>query len=126
MDDLDYEHFVEIYKNPKYKGIIKKGVEGSASNMPCGDRITLYLDIDKGGKIRDAKHDGYGCALSVSSADLLCNYIIGKKIKVVCKMDFEDIVKLLKFTPSIGRAGCVAVSIDALHNACKKANKYLE
>ena len=46
-------------------------------NPSCGDDINLQLQI-KDGIIEDAAFNGSGCAVSQSSADMLCDLIIGK------------------------------------------------
>lgn len=120
MEQIDYEQFVEKYKHPTHKGKLKSAKSGQASNMPCGDNITVYILTDKSGKIIDAKHDGYGCALAVASADMLCEYLVGKNFKDACKTDFEKMTKIIGFTPTIGRVGCVGVSLDALLKICEQ------
>ncbi len=119
MEQTDYEQFVEKYKHPAHRGKLKNAKSSEASNMPCGDNIAVYVSIDKSGKIVDAKHDGYGCALAVASADMLCDYLIGKKFDDACKTNFEMMTKIIGFTPTIGRVGCVGVSLDALLKICK-------
>ena len=46
-------------------------------NPLCGDRLTLYVNLD-GERIRDAKFEGSGCAISVASASLLTEAVKGK------------------------------------------------
>lgn len=46
-------------------------------NPSCGDDINLQLQI-KDGIIEDASFNGSGCAVSQSSADMMCDLIIGK------------------------------------------------
>jgi nitrogen fixation NifU-like protein len=43
---------------------------------PAGDKLRLYLCID-GDRIRDAGFEGSGCAISVASASLLTDTVIG-------------------------------------------------
>lgn len=51
-----------------------------ANNPVCGDRFTLYLDIEDG-VIRDAAFYGHGCAISKSSASILTENIIGRTVE---------------------------------------------
>lgn len=51
-----------------------------ANNPVCGDRFTLYLEIEDG-LIADAAFYGHGCAISKSSASILIENIIGKTIE---------------------------------------------
>ena len=46
-------------------------------NPSCGDDINLQL-IVKDGVIEDAAFNGSGCAISQSSADMMCDLVIGQ------------------------------------------------
>ena len=46
-------------------------------NPSCGDDINLQL-IVKDGIIKDAAFNGSGCAISQSSADMMCDLVIGQ------------------------------------------------
>ena len=46
-------------------------------NPLCGDKLRLYLDVDTDETIRDAAFEGSGCAISVASASLLTDTVIG-------------------------------------------------
>lgn len=46
-------------------------------NPLCGDRITLYLDVEDG-VIKDAAFQGTGCAISRASASIMTGSVIGK------------------------------------------------
>jgi nitrogen fixation protein NifU and related proteins len=44
----------------------------------CGDKLRLYFRIDADNRIRDARFEGSGCAISVASASLLTETVIGQ------------------------------------------------
>ena len=46
-------------------------------NPLCGDRITLYLNVE-GGVIKDAAFQGSGCAISRAAASMMTESVIGK------------------------------------------------
>ncbi len=46
-------------------------------NPLCGDRLTLYLDLD-GDTVRDAAFEGSGCAISTASASMMTEAVKGK------------------------------------------------
>lgn len=46
-------------------------------NPSCGDDIDLQLVV-KDGIVEDAAFNGYGCAVSQASTDMMCDVIIGK------------------------------------------------
>lgn len=48
-------------------------------NPLCGDRLTVYLTLD-GDTIADVAFEGSGCAISVASASLMTEALIGKPV----------------------------------------------
>ena len=48
-------------------------------NPLCGDRLTLFLDID-GDRIKDVTFEGTGCAISRASASLMTDALKGKTV----------------------------------------------
>ncbi len=114
-----YEDFIERYKNPRHSGKITGSAHSSVSNVSCGDHISLYVKIGKNGIIEDAKFEGRGCALSTATADILCDYVIGKNINTVCGLDFNRATGIIGFVPSINRVGCVKIVVDALQDICE-------
>jgi len=46
-------------------------------NPLCGDQLTLYLQVDAAGAIRDIAFDGHGCAISVASASIMTDLVKG-------------------------------------------------
>lgn len=115
---MNYEEMVERFRFPKHKGIIKNGLKGSASNTPCGDKITIYLLI-KDRIVKDAKYDGTGCVLSNASAELLCENIIGLDKDSLKNISYDDIIKFLGFIPSVGRSKCAETPLNAMRSIIK-------
>ena len=46
-------------------------------NPLCGDKLRLYVRLDAKDNIADASFEGSGCAISVASASLLTDMVIG-------------------------------------------------
>lgn len=120
MNKLLYaEKLFYRYKRPLFKGkIIKSNKDeeikiATEENVVCGDRIKVYVKLEKG-KIKDAKFEGSGCVISMGSADLLMENVIGKDIKNVRKMKDEDIIKIIGFTPDPARMHCATLALKAL------------
>lgn len=51
-----------------------------AYNPICGDRFSIYLDIE-GGKITDLHFHGYGCTISKASTSLLAEKLTGLTVE---------------------------------------------
>ena len=82
MDDLYREQILDHYKNPRQKGQINPSDHSFEDENPlCGDFLHIDLKTDDQGVITDAKFEGQGCAISMASADLLLESMIGKTIE---------------------------------------------
>lgn len=49
-------------------------------NPSCGDEITLNLKVEDG-RISDGSFEGFGCAISQASADMMLELIIGQTVE---------------------------------------------
>ena len=80
MSDLAeaiYEETIrDRYRRPRFKRLL----EGLpyAENPSCGDRVRVSITLDEAGRIADAAFDGNGCSISMSSADLMAELMMGK------------------------------------------------
>jgi nitrogen fixation NifU-like protein len=78
LRDLYRELILDHARSPRHFGKPPGYTHAAKGLNPlCGDRLDLYLDIDDRGKIADAAFEGSGCAISVASASLLTDAIIG-------------------------------------------------
>jgi nitrogen fixation NifU-like protein len=64
------------------------------NNPTCGDRIRLTLQIEDG-EIKDAKFDGEGCSISMSSASMMTQAIKGQSVETALKLSriFSDMMQ---------------------------------
>ncbi|MFS8629576.1 MAG: SUF system NifU family Fe-S cluster assembly protein, partial [Bacillales bacterium] len=81
LDALYRSVIMDHYKNPRNKGVLEdSSCTVNLNNPTCGDRIQLSLKIEDG-IVVDAKHDGEGCSISMSSASMMTELIKGKKVE---------------------------------------------
>lgn len=86
LDALYRQVIMDHYKNPRNKGVLEDGnLTINMNNPTCGDRIQLTMNVEDG-IVTDAKFEGEGCSISMSSASMMTQAIKGKKI--------EDAIKL--------------------------------
>lgn len=80
LDQLYRSVIMDHYKKPRNKGALEENsVTIDMNNPTCGDRIHLTLKIEDG-IVKDAKFDGEGCSISMSSASMMTETIIGRKV----------------------------------------------
>ena len=78
LRDLYRELILDHARSPRHFGTLA-GTTHSAEgiNPLCGDKLKLYLEVDDKGAIHDIAFEGSGCAISVASASLLTDTVIG-------------------------------------------------
>jgi nitrogen fixation NifU-like protein len=88
MNDLSTGELRELYRelildharSPRHFGKLPELTHSAEGLNPlCGDKLKLYLQIDDDDRIRDAAFEGSGCAISVASASLMTDAIIGMR-----------------------------------------------
>lgn len=101
LDQLYRSVIMDHYKNPRNKGSLEENsVTIDMNNPTCGDRIHLTLKLNDG-IVEDAKFDGEGCSISMSSASMMTQIVKGKKLdealeladifsKMMLGEDFDD------------------------------------
>ncbi|RKQ35473.1 Fe-S cluster assembly sulfur transfer protein SufU [Oceanobacillus halophilus] len=94
LDTLYRQVIMDHYKNPRNRGIVDgDAVSVDMNNPTCGDRIRLQLKVEDGTVI-DAKFEGEGCSISMSSASMMTQAVKGKNINDALKMSevFSDMM----------------------------------
>lgn len=87
LDTLYRQVIMDHYKNPRNKGTIEEdgSLTVNMNNPTCGDRIQLTMKLDNG-VVTDAKFDGEGCSISMSSASMMTQAIKGKSVEEALKL----------------------------------------
>ncbi len=107
------ENILDHYKNPRNKVQLESGVQCTEHNPLCGDRITLFVQIE-GEMVLDASFMGEGCAISQASASLLTEHLKNTKSTQVSE---EVVYELLGIPISHARRSCALLSLKALRGA---------
>jgi nitrogen fixation protein NifU and related proteins len=86
MRDLYQQVILERYKKPRNKGRTEPADRYQKGHNPsCGDTIELTLKIN-GDRIEDVKFEGEGCAIAISSADLMAEALRGRTLTEAAEM----------------------------------------
>ena len=76
--DLYRDLILDHARNPRHFGKLAHTTHTAEGINPlCGDKLRLYLDVDADATIKHAAFEGSGCAISVASASLLTDTVIG-------------------------------------------------
>ena len=79
---MDHELYQDVIldhnRRPRNFGAMAGANRTAEGNNPlCGDRLTLYLELD-GDRIENVSFEGAGCAISTASASLMTEALAGK------------------------------------------------
>jgi nitrogen fixation protein NifU and related proteins len=116
LDNLYRRVIMDHYKNPRNRGILEDGSHTINMNNPtCGDRIQLTFKVEDGIVI-DARFEGEGCSISMSSASMMTQAIKGKKVEEAIKLSkiFSDIMQGKEYDDDIDLG-----DIEALQGVAK-------
>jgi len=81
LQELYRELILDHARSPRNFGKLDGAThQAEGINPLCGDKLRIYFAIDDDGNIQDAKFEGSGCAISVASASLLTESIIGQSV----------------------------------------------
>ena len=116
LDNLYRRVIMDHYKNPRNRGILEDGSHTINMNNPtCGDRIQLTFKVVDG-LVVDARFEGEGCSISMSSASMMTQAIKGKKVEEAIKLSkiFSDIMQGKEYDDDIDLG-----DIEALQGVAK-------
>lgn len=88
LEDLYREIILDHYRTPRNRGELDTppAVRTDGHNPLCGDEISVYLIVDEStgegddATVADIKIGGQGCSISQSSASMMSQAVIGKRV----------------------------------------------
>lgn len=103
MQDLYRELILDHSRKPRHFGCLEDATHtADGINALCGDRLTLYVQVDDHGLIRRSSFDGSGCAISVASASLMTAAITGLHVTRAASCIDEIAARLTEGAASTG------------------------
>jgi nitrogen fixation NifU-like protein len=106
---------VERYKAPKRKGTIENpDLSCKDDKLSCGDHVQIDLRVDDNNIVTDAMFNGQGCSISIASADLLLEQIIGQPLGKIRTLSKGQFLSSLNLDIPIQREKCVFLAFDIL------------
>ncbi|MFE4710407.1 MULTISPECIES: Fe-S cluster assembly sulfur transfer protein SufU [Bacillales] len=140
LDDLYRRVIMDHYKNPRNRGSFEDdALKIELNNPTCGDRITLQLKVEDG-VVKDARYNGEGCSISMSSASMMTEAVKGKTVAVALDMadrfsglmkgepvefeGYEDIEALSGVNKFPARIKCATLAWNALRKGIDEEEKH--
>lgn len=122
--DLYKEEVMDHYEHPRNQGSLDDAqggevLTGRDSNASCGDMVQFSLRIgkskipnNKSEIIEDVKWKGIGCAITTAAASKLSEWLMGKQVIDIKKMDEEQMLKeAIGFEVNPGRIKCLTLPV---------------
>ena len=124
MEDFYRELIIERYKDPHFRGVLDPNdISYEDDNPSCGDHIQIDVRLDENGIVTEALFSGEGCAISLASADLLLESIIGKSVDDIKELSKEDILDNLGIELGPVRLKCALLPLKVLKAGIYGINK---
>ena len=96
LKELYQEIILDHGKNPRNKGKCEGFTnDAKAHNTLCGDKVHIYLKLNKDKKIEDLSFEGEGCAISLASASILTETVKGKDLSFSTRVS-DDFINMIK------------------------------
>lgn len=115
MDDLYREAIIDRYKNPRMRGTLDPHDYSYQDDNPlCGDVVRVDLRVDDDDTVTEAAFWGEGCAISMASADLLTEELVGMSLEEIKELEKDDILGLLGIELGPVRLKCALLSLKVV------------
>lgn len=140
LDDLYRRVIMDHYKSPRNRGSFEDdALKIELNNPTCGDRITLQLKVEDG-IVKDARYNGEGCSISMSSASMMTEAIKGQTVERALELtdnfsllmkgedvdfgDYEDIEALSGVNKFPARIKCATLAWNALRKGIDEEEQH--
>jgi len=123
--DLYREQLLDHYHNPENFGVLDNAdVDVEMDNPTCGDMIHLTAQLDAEGRVAEVMFEGQGCVISLASASMFTEKIVGKTPEEIAKMGLPEIQEMMGGVRlSMGRVKCALLPLNAMKLGLKEAGK---
>jgi nitrogen fixation NifU-like protein len=114
MEDMYREHILDHYGHPRNEGTLEDAdISCELDNPVCGDVVRLDVKLSDG-RVSEARFSGCGCVISIASASMFTEEILGKTVEELRALQDEDVFSMLGITLPLARANCGLLPLRVL------------
>jgi nitrogen fixation NifU-like protein len=114
VEKLYREHILDHYRRPRNQGTLENAdISCELDNPVCGDVVRLDVRL-RDGRVSEARFSGRGCVISMASASMLTEEIMGKTVEELRVLKDEDVFGMLGVLLGPVRAKCGLLPLRAL------------
>ena len=96
LKELYQDIILEHGKSPRNFGKCEgHSHEAKGYNPLCGDKVHVYLKMNKDQKVEELTFEGSGCAISIASTSIMTELVKGKSFEVAKKI-VDDFLSMIK------------------------------
>lgn len=124
MDEFQ-ENILDHYRQPRNFGEPSWTPTHTArlQNLSCGDELTFYLQI-KNGIVQKVMFNGQGCSITIASASMFSEHIIGKDITELRTLEATfTATNLLHISLTASRFKCSTLAQETVQSALHESLK---
>ena len=114
-----HKNVIDHFENPRNIGSFDKSKKSVGTGLvgapACGDVMKLQIEVDKTGRIIDAKFKTFGCGSAIAASSLVTEMIKGKNINDCVKIKNSEIAFYLHLPPV--KLHCSMLAEDAIKSA---------
>ena len=127
---------IELSKHPINYGKLEDAeIVKIGKNLSCGDQVSIYIKLNKtpspssspSGRGRNVvekiSFEATGCSISIASASLLSDYLVGKNMEEVLKIGTKEIEELIGIPLGPSRLKCAWLPLDAIQQGIKEYDR---
>jgi nitrogen fixation NifU-like protein len=96
LRDLYQEVILDHGRHPRHARKLESfDATAKGDNPMCGDRVQVWVKYAPDGNIADTSFDARGCAISIASADLMAETVVGRSTAETRKLfeAFRDLAR---------------------------------
>jgi nitrogen fixation protein NifU and related proteins len=114
-DDLYDDYILDHAESPNHRGHLDHPTITHRDENPlCGDKVQLELLVDENRRVKEARFDGEGCAISQAAASILTQHIEGKTLDELKEFQAPQMLDLLRVRLTASRQKCGLLSFKIL------------
>ena len=120
MENVYREHILDHYRHPRNQGVLDDAdISCELDNPVCGDVVRFDVRLSDG-RVSEARFSGRGCVISMASASMLTEKVLGKTVEELKELTDEDVFKMMGITLGPVRAKCGLLSLRVLQEGMNR------
>ncbi len=114
------DFILDHWENPRNFGPLPGAdAVAEAHNPQCGDALTVRLLLAGDGRVERAMFEGEGCTISVASASIMTEMLVGKTLSEVESFSIDAVLDLIGRDIASTRLACASVGLEGAKRAGK-------